>query len=120
MNASMIKPAAIGATAGVLISLLGWGLAGVLFFAPVVTATGHQPPVTHEQMHQMMDAVHGAGASQRMHEAMGPEAEQLMDQCVAMMGMMQGMANTGQMMSGSAGQMEGMMGGMQGMMGRGQ
>lgn len=40
------------------------------------------------QMHQMMDAMHGAGASQRMHEAMGAAAEQQMDQCAAMMNMM--------------------------------
>lgn len=59
---------------------------------------------SHEQMHQMMDAVHGEGTSERMHEAMGPDAERLMDQCVAMMSMMQ--------------QMQGMMGGgaMSGMM----
>ena len=53
--------------------------------------------VTHEQMHRMMDAVHGEGTSQRMHEAMGEDAERLMDQCVSMMEMM--------------GQMQEMMGG---------
>jgi len=42
-------------------------------------------------MHQIMDATHGEGAGQRMHEAMGPDAEGLMDQCVAMIGMMQNM-----------------------------
>jgi hypothetical protein len=36
-------------------------------------------------MHRMMDAVHGEGTSQRMHEAMGPDAEKMMDQCAAMM-----------------------------------
>jgi len=37
----------------------------------------------------MMDAMHGEGTSQRMHDAMGEDAERLMDQCVAMMNMMQ-------------------------------
>ena len=39
-------------------------------------------------MHQMMDARHGEGASERMHEAMGEDTERMMDQCVAMMNMM--------------------------------
>lgn len=60
----------------------------------------------HEQMHEMMDAVHGAGASQRMHDAMGPEGERMMEQCAAMMGMMQ---STDGMMGGAG--MSGMMGG---------
>ncbi len=34
-----------------------------------------------------MDAMHGEVTSQRFREAMGPEAEQLMDRCFAMMGM---------------------------------
>jgi hypothetical protein len=46
--------------------------------------------MTHEQMHQMMDAMHGEGASERMHEAMGEDAERMMDQCVAMMTMSTG------------------------------
>lgn len=68
--------------------------------------------MTHEQMHQMMDAMHGAGASDRMHEAMGADAEKLMDQCVGMMNMMGSMMG---MMQGGQGMMGG--GGMQGMMG---
>lgn len=51
--------------------------------------TSPQAPMTHEQMHQMMDAMHGGGSSDRMHEAMGPDSEKLMDQCTAMMSMMQ-------------------------------
>ncbi len=47
---------------------------------------------THEQMHEMMDAMHGPGATERMHEMMGQgdaqRGEQLMKQCVNMMGMM--------------------------------
>lgn len=73
---------------------------------------------THEQMDQMMEAMGGAGTSQRMHEAMGggdaAAGEQLMEQCVQMMGMMQQM----QGMMGSSGMsaMRGMPG-MGGMMG---
>ncbi|MGH2532802.1 MAG: hypothetical protein ACRDJW_10925 [Thermomicrobiales bacterium] len=63
----------------------------------------------HELMHQMMDTMHGPGTSDRMHEAMGTEGEQMMEQCAAMMGMM------GMMMGMMGGQgMEGMEG-MQGM-----
>ena len=71
------------------------------------------PGEMHETMHRMMDAVHGAGTSDRMHEAMGPDGERLMEQCSAMMAMMGMMA---QMMGGD---MSGMMGGqgMEGMMG---
>ena len=85
------------------------GLALLLFAARPSFA---QPPtpgpgtMTHEQMHTMMDAMHGAGTSQRMHEAMGADAEKLMDQCVSMMGMMQSM----QGMMGD-GNMSGMMNG---------
>jgi hypothetical protein len=59
-------------------------------------------------MHRMMDGVHGEGASQRMHEAMGPNAEEMMDRCAAMMAMMNEMQS---MMPGSG---PGMMGGQNG------
>lgn len=95
---------------GIVVVLVLLSLTAGLLFAqtpppmptPTVTATPG-PAVTHEQIHQMMDAMHGAGASQRMHEAMGPDAEKMMDQCVAMMNMMQ-------TMSGMMGSMAGMMG----------
>jgi len=65
------------------------------------------PAVSHEQMDQMMGAMHGEGASRRMHEAMGEgdaeRGEQLMQQCVNMMGMMQG--TSGMMGSGASGMM---------------
>ena len=56
---------------------------------------------THDQMDAMMDAMHGAGTSDRMHQAMGPAGEQLMEQCAAMMGggMMDG-GMMGMMMGG--------------------
>ena len=50
--------------------------------------TQSEAATTHEQMHQMMDAMHGEGASERMHQAMGEDGERIMDQCVAMMNMM--------------------------------
>jgi hypothetical protein len=86
------------------------GLAAVAFTAGTLFAQTPRPQTTpgaptHEQMERMMDAMHGEGTSARMHEAMGPDGEGLMDQCVAMMGMMQ---NMGGMMSGGMG---GMMGG---------
>ncbi len=65
--------------------------------------------ITHEQMDQMMETMHGEGTSQRMHEAMGPDAEKLMDQCVTAMGTMQNMQ--GMMGSGAT---SGMMGGQNG------
>jgi hypothetical protein len=65
---------------------------------------GQEPSKTHQQMHQMMDAVRGEGTSQRMHEAM-PGSEEMMEECASMMDMMENM--------------EGMMNGMGGMMGNG-
>ncbi len=66
----------------------------------------------HETMHAMMDAVHGAGTTERMHEAMGPEGEELMAQCAGMMAMMMGMMGNDDM-SGMMGGGD-MMGGMGG------
>ncbi len=61
-----------------------------LFAQTHPTTPGEDGAHGHEQMHQMMDAMHGEGASERMHQAMGPDAERMMDQCAGMMGMMQG------------------------------
>lgn len=55
---------------------------------PMPTEQQSEAATTHEQMHQMMDAMHGEGASERMHQAMGEDGERMMDQCVAMMNMM--------------------------------
>lgn len=97
-----------GAIAGVVVLAFAAGIlftlsAGTLF-AQTAPAT---PTMTHEQMDQMMDTMHGDGASQRMHEAMGPDADRLMDQCVAMMNMMGSMQ--GMMGNGSGQSMQGMM-----------
>lgn len=82
------------------------GVVGGLILAAMVSVLGGGPSLgqttptdgaqsgtglTHDDMHRMMDAVHGTGASERMHQAMGPNAEQLIDQCVAMMAMMDNM-----------------------------
>lgn len=91
-----------GALAGLALLALTAGPLSADEPTPTPTPAPSAAP-THEQMHQMMDAVHGEGTSQRMHEAMGPDAEKLMDQCVGMMGMMQSM--------------QGMMGGMSGTIG---
>lgn len=60
----------------------------------------------HGQMHQMMNGMHGEGASQKMHEAMGPRAEKMMDQCASGMDNMenmQGMMGGGMMNGGMQG-----------------
>ena len=65
------------------------------------SASGQTP--MHEQMHQMMNSMHGEGASQKMHEAMGPQAEGMMDSCASGMDNMRSM--------GDMENMQGMMGG---------
>lgn len=77
-------------------------------FAQAPTPAPAEAAFTHEQMHQMMDAMHGEGFSERMHEAM-PGSEEMMEQCVAMMNMMQSMMGPGT--SGMMGSQNGMMGG---------
>ena len=80
-------------------SVVGAGFVGLALLAATSTPLFAQThPTTpgedgahgHEQMHQMMDAMHGEGTSERMHQAMGPEGERMMNQCAGMMGMMQG------------------------------
>ena len=99
MITTRVKAAIAGAAAGLALLAVTAGPT----FAQAPTPQAGAPP-THAQMEQMMDAMHGAGTSQRMHEAMGPDAEKLMDQCVSMMGMMQNMQGMmGQGMSGMMG-----------------
>lgn len=80
---------------------LALSLLGVLLIAvgasPLFAQEADDHPVTggamsHEQMHQMMDAMHGEGTSQRMHEARGEDGERMMEQCAVMMNMMAGMS----------------------------
>lgn len=79
----------------VLAFTAGWAFAQMP--PPMPTRDERTPAtaMTHEQMHRMMDAMHGEGASDRMHEMMGEEGDQMMDQCVAMMNMMGGMGRMG-------------------------
>ena len=99
-----IKAAFVGGFVGALVSV---ALVSFIFLAvdprPLV-AQASASPMTHAQMHQTMDTVHGPGTSQRMHEAMGPDAEHQMDQCVAMMDTVQTMQG---MMGGNPSMMDG-------------
>ncbi|MBI4312486.1 MAG: hypothetical protein HY681_12000 [Chloroflexi bacterium] len=81
---------AVGVVAGLGVFVVG---GGALFAQPTTTAPTAGPP-THEEMHAIMDAMHGEGTSDRMHQAMaegiGMDGEALMEQCVAMTAMMGG------------------------------
>lgn len=54
---------------------------------PGQPGSGPSRAITHEDMHRMMDAMHGAGFSERVHQAM-PGTEEMMDRCVALMNAM--------------------------------
>ncbi len=88
MSRSVVGAAVVG------LALLG--VTGSPLFAQTEPAPAGSPTPSeatsraHEQMDSMMTAMHGEGASERMHRAMGPDAERTMDQCAGMMGMMQG------------------------------
>ena len=80
-------------------AVIGLALLGAttspLFAQTEPTPTGsptpsEAPSQARERMIQMMDAMHGEGASERMRQAMGPDADRMIDQCAGMMGMMQG------------------------------
>lgn len=103
MNRYMKAAAAGGLAGGLVVGLafmvLGSGLLLGRDSAPAMaftTALQEQP--SHKDMHRMMDAVHGDGTSLRRHEAMGPDTDEMMDQCAAMLAMMQEMPD---MMPGS-------------------
>jgi predicted lipid-binding transport protein (Tim44 family) len=110
MNGYM-KTAAVGGLAGGLVVGLAFlvvgigALSGRDYTPALAFTTASQKQPSHGDMHRMMDAVHGEGTSQRMHEAMEPNAEEMMDQCAATMPMMGEMHN---MMAGAG---PGMMGG---------
>lgn len=66
-------------------------LTGMLFFGPTTPVTAQpadQAPATHEAMDAMMDAMHGPGTAEQMHQI--PGAEQMMEQCASMMAAMGG------------------------------
>ena len=95
------RACAIGAVSLVMLAALTAGLVsaqGPMPLMPMLPMPAEQQSeaaTTHEQMHQMMDAMHGEGATERMHQAMGEDGERTMDQCVAMMNMMNMMNMSG-------------------------
>ena len=58
---------------------------------PLPTGPTSDGTLNHDQMHQMLDDMHGDGNSQRMHEMMGTDADMMIDHLLAMHGMMQQM-----------------------------
>lgn len=97
-----------GALGAALVAVGLSGLSGLLPSA-ATAQPADRPGDSHETMHVMMDAMHGDGTAERVHEAEG--GEEMMDQCAAMMSMM------GDMNMSRGGMMERMMngGGMSGM-----
>jgi hypothetical protein len=108
------KVALAGAATGLALLAFTSGSALASGGAPSESAGAAAHSQGHGQMHQMMNSMHGEGASQKMHEAMGPQAEKMMDRCASGMENMDGMGNMQGMMGG--GMMNGGMqdGGMQG------
>lgn len=94
-------------TAGAM--LIALGLSGLAWAWQVpAEAQGSEGGRSHDAMHQMMDAMHGEGTADRMHEIDG--VEEMMTQCSGMMAMMGGMdmSRMGEMMR-DGGMMDGMM-----------
>lgn len=100
------KVALAGAATGLALLVVTSGSALASGGAAPESAGSASQTQGHGQMHQMMNSVHGEGTSQRMHEAMGPQAEKMMDQCASGMGNMdnmQGMMGGGMMNGGMQG-----------------
>lgn len=85
------------ALAGLLLVAFGLsGLTTVTSLGPAIAQGQGGPPGefddaddAHEAMHEMMEAMHGEGAVERMHDVEG--SEEMMDHCASMMGGMGGM-----------------------------
>lgn len=83
------RPRRIQALAGA--ALVAVGVAGLaITFAPSAGADANAGG-RHGTMHEMMDAMHGAGTAERMHDVEG--GEQMMDDCASMMEMMSSMGS---------------------------
>jgi hypothetical protein len=82
---------------GLLGASLSFGLSGA---SAQDDDSSTQEQTTHEQMHEMMDSMMGAGFSERMHAAM-PGSEQMMEACASGMTVGEGM---GPMMDGMMGE----------------
>ena len=90
------------AVGGLVIAALAIGLAAGVFVTQPARAQFPPPPammqgepLTHDEMHQMMDAMHGAGTSERLHAALGEDTDRMMEQCQMMMAMMPTMMQMG-------------------------
>lgn len=71
-------------------ALVAVGLFGLSTLWPgTASAQSADRPDGHENMHEMMDAMHGEGTAERMHKTEG--AEEMMDECTSMMAMMKNM-----------------------------
>ena len=88
---------------GLAVAALAIGLSTSVFVTQLAQAQTASPPamtheesLTHDEMHQMMDALHGDGTSARLHAALGEDADRMMEQCQMMMPeMMPGMMPMG-------------------------
>lgn len=85
------KVALAGAATGLALLAVTSGSALAAGGAAPESAGAASQTQGHGQMHQMMNGMHGEGASQKMHEAMGPRAEKMMDQCASGMDNMENM-----------------------------
>lgn len=86
--------------AGLGAALFALGVTGLAFTVTApATATVENGQDGHNLMHEMMDAMHGEGTSERMHDVEG--AEEMMETCSSMMDSMSSMGammNSGGMM----------------------
>ena len=83
------------AVGGLVIAALAIGLSAGVFVTQAARAQSPPPPammqrepLAHDEMHQMMDAMHGAGTSERLHAALGEDVDRMMEQCQMMTAMM--------------------------------
>jgi hypothetical protein len=102
----------IGITLGVLVAVPLTAVASSWSLPFMASVTGpaqegqegqgqeQEPSKTHQQMHEMMDAMHGEGPSRKMHEAM-PSAEEMMEECARHVEEMKNGHMIGMMMEGS-------------------
>ncbi len=117
---SGVRRLGLGVAGTFLVAVGGLGLLSVIPVAAQARGgqAGASDGDSHSVMHEMMDAMHGEGTADRMHEIEG--VDEMMDQCAGMMDAMGRMSNMmGDMSNG--GMMDGLDGGgsgMGGMMGR--
>ena len=91
MSSQVLK---LGA-AGLSLVALGMLISAIPSFAQ------DSPSSSTQAMDDMMNAVHGGGTAQAMHDAMGLDADAMIAQCTALMRQMSGMMQGNGMMGGS-------------------